>query len=121
MAEEPDDDGSALLQVDLPMEDEVLNFVTEQSVYSAYTGRGLRLDIIRTSTHQPPIVDAEEFRTFMFLEARQGFFLLSQQFVKGAAQRWVVYRELIPKDSFDFYKRFSERLSAYIERHPPTC
>lgn len=107
-----------LLQVDVPVEDEVVQFITEQATYTAYTGRGLRLDITRANTLQPAIQDPDDFHTYMWVEARQGFFLLSQRFVKGEAQRWVVYREFIPKESHNFYIRYGDEILKYIESHP---
>ncbi|HEY3999361.1 MAG TPA: hypothetical protein VGO93_10875, partial [Candidatus Xenobia bacterium] len=72
----------------------------------------------RTHTFQPDIVDEDDFHTYMWMEARQGWFLLTQRFVKGEAERWKVYREMIPRDSVNFFMRFTDVLPEYVQGNP---
>ena len=108
------------LQVDLPINDDITHFVYDEHAYCAYTARGLRLDIRRAVSVQPDIPDGEDFYSYMWVDAQQGYFLLAQRFIHGRAAGWMVYREMIPHDSHGFFTAFAEELGAYIKAHPPT-
>ncbi|MHB2016735.1 MAG: hypothetical protein ACYCW6_07285 [Candidatus Xenobia bacterium] len=107
------------LQVDVPVEDEIVHFLCDPSIYIAYTRRGLKLHIIRSTTLQPDIANDQDFFSYMWVEAKEGFFLLTQHFLEGVPKLWTVYREMIPTEPQNFFFDFQDDLPAWIALHPP--
>lgn len=94
--------------------DEVIQFVTHDLSYIAYTRTGRRLDITKSMSAQPAIVNPDDYFSYMWVKALQGYFLLRQRYVESVAEPWFVVRELKPETDFRFYEEFLDELDAYL-------
>lgn len=94
--------------------EEVIQFVTHELSYIAYTRTGRRLDILKSHSVQPPIEDPENFTTFMWLKALQGYFVLRQHYVEKVSEPWYVIQELKPETDFRFYEEFLDVVDAHV-------
>lgn len=102
----------------IELEDEVISFVTHEVSYIAFTREGRRLDILKSSSFQPEIEDPEDYFTYMWVKALQGYFLLRQRYVESRPQEWFVIRELEPESNYLFYEEFLDELPRYLEGLP---
>lgn len=94
--------------------EEVIQFVTHDLSYIAYTRTGRRLDILKSHSVQPPIADPENFVTFMWLKALQGYFVLRQRYVEKVPEPWYVIQELRPETDFRFYEEFLDVVDDHV-------
>ncbi|MBI3924549.1 MAG: hypothetical protein HY319_03340 [Armatimonadetes bacterium] len=99
------------------LEDRVLQFVADQTGYRVWTESGTRLDVVRCNSIQPDIVDPEDYCTYMWIKALQGFFLLRQRICAREPQDWFLVQEVLPAINdpaffFDYWDRLGETLSS---------
>ncbi len=84
---------------------EILSFVTAHGSYYFLAADGRRGDIIKCRNLQPPIQDHENYETYLWVKAVQGYYLLRQFFIDGQAQEWRICKEITIDDpnleSFD--------------------
>ena len=98
-----------LLESYTTLRDEVKHFEAYDRGYYAILRRGPRLDILRVFNFQPEIEDFDDYPTYMFIQAVQGFFILRQDVRQGRVEPWFVHAELVPKDPASFFDRARER------------
>lgn len=94
--------------------EEVIQFVTHDLSYIAYTNSGRRLDILKSMSAQPPIQNPEDYYSYMWVKALQGYFILRQHYVESVASPWYVIRELKPETEFHFYEEFLDELDTFL-------
>lgn len=94
--------------------EEVVTFTTEPKRYAAETITGRRVNIVRSRSHQPPILQDGDFKTYLWVEALTGFFLFSQRFQEGRAGPWILEEEFVPENPehffFDFFDEHVSKL-----------
>ncbi len=72
----------------------MLSFIAAEGAYYFLVSDGRRGDIAKCRTLQPPIHDQENFRTYLWVQAVQGYFLLCQHFLEGKAGEWRLVSEI---------------------------
>lgn len=94
--------------------DEVIQFVTHEVSYIAYTRMGRRLDILKSTSVQPPIADQQDYDSYLWVKALQGYFVLRQRYVESIAEPWHVISELEPETDFRFYEEFLDVVEEFV-------
>ncbi|MEW6278344.1 MAG: hypothetical protein AB1758_06975 [Candidatus Eremiobacterota bacterium] len=97
------------------MEDEVVQFVTTEAAYIAYTAQGRRLDILKSVSVQPPIREEASYATYMWVRALQGYFLLRQRIEESKPGPWFVIRELVPEQDYLFFENFQDQVEEFAQ------
>lgn len=95
---------------------EIINFVTEGGVYCFKTADRRRGDIAKVRTLQPSVLNHDDYYSYMWVQAVQGYFLLRQQFLGGQAQEWRLIREITVEDpGMEFFDEMGDALLAEFE------
>lgn len=98
------------------MDEEVQRWEVAPADYFLYTLSGNKIRITRAEALQPPIRDPEDYPTFLWIQALEGYFLLRQHIVKGKAHPWRIVRRILPEESDPtFYTDFKDRLLDFVE------
>lgn len=96
------------------LEEEVQGFYIDRSWYYVVLHSGRVLNIIRSAPIQPDIRDVSDYCTFLFVEAKEGFFLFRQRIVHNRAQPWICEREFKPDETSGFFDRFYAELKKIL-------
>lgn len=93
----------------------IKDFVTGEDTYYGVTGSGFLFNIIRCYSAQPPIVDHEDYHTYLLVHAVEGIFILRQRFLKGSAGKWHLKAavESLENSPVNF-----EDVREYLEQNP---
>ncbi|MGI5843603.1 MAG: hypothetical protein ACOX9B_05440 [Candidatus Xenobium sp.] len=98
-----------------PLEDEVLYFEMGAS-YTAWMRSGQALRILRACSYQPPLRNAENHPTFLWVEALEGFYLLRQHLLGTRPLPWYVLRQVVPDpEENHFFFGFQDLLGDFIQ------
>ena len=95
--------------------DDVLHWVTDDLGYHAYSRGGLVLSIVRSASIQPTISDEQDYVTWLWVEALQGFFVMRQRIVETQPQGWVIVRRLTPSAHHGFFADFRDGFEGWVE------
>ena len=90
------------------IEDEILNFYIDGNIYYAVSKLGIVLNIIHIVSIQPKINDFNDYFTYLWIEALEGFFILRQRIKEKIAEPWVIEKKIIPKNNYNFFNLFEE-------------
>lgn len=93
-----------------PIGEEVTHFVTEANQYYAVTLTGRIVNIVRSKAYQPSIENAEDYTTYLWVEAREGFFLFSRRIRNGKADSWILDEEMVPERPDHFFFDYLDAL-----------
>jgi len=96
------------------LKEEIRHFLTEPTGYYAISASGRILQILKSQPIQPDIIDFEDFTTFLWVEALDGFYLLSQHFKDGRPGSWYIRRLLVPEERHRFFMLFQEAIMDYL-------
>ncbi|MCL5038069.1 MAG: ATP-binding protein [Chloroflexi bacterium] len=92
------------------MEMEVTRFHYDPNSYYALLIDGQKLNILRSVSIQPEIEDPGDFNTYMWAEAREGFFLFRQKFIENRPMGWVLESHVIPRKAVGFFEQYRKVL-----------
>lgn len=93
------------------IEEEISHFCVEQNNYYAVSSSGFILNIIQVSSIQLEIKDVNDYDTHLWVEAKEGFFLLRQNIKEKVAGAWILEKEIVPTDKTDFFNIFKEKFT----------
>lgn len=96
------------------LDEEIAHWVSDDRGYHAYTRGGTALHIVRSASVQPPIKRPEDYPTWLWVEALQGFYLARQRIVDGVPQEWRLVRQLVPSERHGFFVDFQDVIAAYL-------
>lgn len=97
------------------IDDPVEHFVTNENGYFAYSQSGRALAIVHAHSIQPPIDNADDYQTFLWVETVDAFFLLRQRIVNAEPQAWSIVREIVPYQRHNFFYHFIDVLAEYLD------
>lgn len=82
-----------------PLKPTVIDFIMTEGAYYFIIDDGRRADVIKARSLQPSIENPDHYRSYLWVIALQGGFLLSQEFRGGQSESWQVEREIpIPEE-----------------------
>ncbi|MEW5946576.1 MAG: hypothetical protein AB1742_10300 [bacterium] len=93
----------------------VTRFVAYDRGYYAILRNGARIDVIRAFAFQPDIKDFDDYRSYLLLQALQGFFLLRQSVRENRVSPWTVVCEIVPKDTAGFFSALHDLRESLCE------
>lgn len=96
------------------VEEEVQGFFIEGSWYYVVLQSGRVLNILHSSLIQPDIYNADDYYTYLLIEAKEGFYLFRQRIVKNVASGWILERQMDREDAPSFElccRQLSEKLA----------
>ncbi|MBM3464682.1 MAG: hypothetical protein FJX76_21505 [Armatimonadetes bacterium] len=96
------------------LKDTIVQFVTSEHGYFAYSAQGRSLTIVRAHSYQPEIVDEEEYHTWLWVESLDGFYVLRQQIVAHEPKEWTIVAEIIPAERYAFFIEFLDHLPEFV-------
>jgi hypothetical protein len=89
--------------------EEVKKFAYSEKSYHGVTQTGFLFDIIQGHSLQGPILDANDFCTYMWARCTSGFYLLRQRFINKIGREWFLEAEIIPVgNSWQIFQRLRE-------------
>ena len=97
---------SGIVKSEREIKEEVKGFYGNKKGYYLVTDSGYCLNIIHLVSLQPKIENENDYLTFLFVEAKEGFFLLTQRIKDFKAGRWVIEKEMIPCDPQNFSQEY---------------
>jgi hypothetical protein len=100
------------LQNAMQRDDEIVLFEASELGYYAYPRLGGRFDIMHAFNFQPPILNYDDYYSFMFVESLHGFFVFRQRVFENKEEPWRVFLELVPREPHCF---FSDALSLHLK------
>lgn len=103
------------IRTEIILNEEVKDFYLEGDWYYVILRSGRCLNIIRSQSVQPTIDDPHDYPAYLWVEAKEGFFLFRQQFLMGRAGAWVVEKQIVPADAADFFLVYLEQLQRNLE------
>lgn len=96
------------------LDDEIAHWVSDVQGYHAYTRGGAALHVVRSASVQPPITHPEDYHTWLWIQALQGFYLARQRIIDGVPQEWRVVRQIVPSEGHGFFVDFRDDLVDYL-------
>lgn len=90
--------------------EEVKDFYISNELYYGLTKSGRIINIIKAISIQPPIEDLNHYLTMLWVEAKEGFFIFQQEIFNLVPQKWILEKQIIPENSYNFFCEFAEIL-----------
>jgi hypothetical protein len=103
------------------LEDEIIAFEMDPEGYLAITANHGFITILRSKSLQPPISNEQDYLTYLWVEAAEGFFLLSQQIREGKPEGWLLIRRITPESREDFFHDYMRELCRSFEIDDEGC
>jgi hypothetical protein len=97
-----------LVKEEIILEEEIIDFYIEDGVYFAISTSGRIFHIRKIVCIQPEILDEKEFFAYLWMEAIEGFFLLRQKIKEGKAEKWILEKEVVPFEYFNFFENYQK-------------
>jgi hypothetical protein len=95
--------------------DPVEHFETSEQGYFAYSRGGRTVIIMRAQPIQPPIGDADDYLTLLWVHALDGYYALAQQIVAGTPRRWYLVRRWEASWGLDFFHEFADGWEHHLD------
>lgn len=106
----------SLIKEEILLEEEIIDFYIENGVYFAVSVKGKNYYIKKIVTIQPEILDENDFFTYLWMETLEGFFLLRQRIKNGKPQKWVIEKEVVPFEYFNFFEIYQEEIKKRLRK-----
>lgn len=103
------------IATEIILNEEVKDFYLEGDWYYVILRSGRCLNIVRSQSVQPAIDDPLDYPSYLWVEAKEGFFLFRQRFLMGRGGPWVVEKQIVPADPADFFRLYLDRLRQNLE------
>ncbi|MBI2265206.1 MAG: hypothetical protein HYU64_08545 [Armatimonadetes bacterium] len=88
----------------------VQGFYGNPDGYYAVSTNGRIINIVRSASIQPEIRNHEDYVTYLWVEAQEGFFVFSQRVLNQRCEEWMVRRRITPSDKAEFFASHKDEL-----------
>ena len=104
-----------LVEEEIEIDEPVKHISSDETNYIIITETGRLLNVVKSVSIQPFIEDPDRFLTYLWVEAKEGFYLLSQRFECGAGQGWTLMKQFIPVEELTFFLEYRDELRDTLE------
>jgi hypothetical protein len=90
--------------------EEVKDFYIDEEWYYCVTEKGRCLNITKSVSIHPPVKDIYDYFSYLWIETLEGFFLFKQEIVDLKPKKWILEKQIIPDEEYEFFYKHLKKL-----------